>query len=148
LVRPAAEERCSCGVVLETRLGYAYNEEAFRHFLNLERERTERSKRSLILVLLTLRNEQGLTTTIDAATAALVFAALLRSLRETDLVGWFREGKAIGVAAIAPEVPAADTLTLVMGKLRHALREATGPGTAARLRLRAREFPSRFGARY
>ena len=50
---------CSCGVALESRLGQAYNEEAFRYFLAVERTRSERSGRPFLLVLVDLKEHAG-----------------------------------------------------------------------------------------
>ena len=47
--------RCSCGVAFEGRLGQAYNEEAFRYFLAIERKRAERSHRTFLLLLVDVK---------------------------------------------------------------------------------------------
>src|SRR2546427_798692 len=47
-----AADRRSYGVALEGRLGQAYNEEAFRYFLEIERKRAARARRPVRLLLL------------------------------------------------------------------------------------------------
>src|SRR2546427_11929887 len=89
-------DRCLSGVALEGRLGHAYNEEAFRYFLAIERKRSERSNRPFLLLLVDLKKQQGMTARIDADVAARLFSGLWLCLRETDCVGWFREGRVAG----------------------------------------------------
>jgi hypothetical protein len=45
-------DRRSYGVVLEERLGQAYNEQAFRYLLEIERQRAARAHRPVLLLLL------------------------------------------------------------------------------------------------
>src|SRR5207249_10194531 len=86
----AVSDRCACGVALEGRLGEAYNEEAFRYFLAIERKRSERSGRPFLLLLVDLKEQSGVTVRIDPMVAPKLFSALWLCLRETDCVGWYR----------------------------------------------------------
>jgi len=52
-----AADRRSYGVALEGRLGQAYNEEAFRYFLEIERRRAVRARRPVRLLLLDLKRQ-------------------------------------------------------------------------------------------
>ena len=81
---------CACGLARAGRRGHAYNEEAFRYLLALERKRAERWDRPFVLLLVDLdtRRPAGV---IHRMVARRVFAALWRCLRETDVVGWYRE---------------------------------------------------------
>src|SRR4029453_4452403 len=76
--------------------GQAYNEEAFRYFLEIERKRSEASGRPLLLLLVDLVSQSGFDAApgIDHTTADRVLSALALSLRETDFVGWHLEGRA------------------------------------------------------
>jgi hypothetical protein len=115
--------------------------------LELERQRSQRSKRPVLLVLVALRDPHGPASRIDSNTATLLFRVLLRSLRETDLVGWFQERKVIGAVVVAsPGAPGTDTSGLVSGKVRRALGESLPPRVSSRLRLRVRKLPSRSDA--
>jgi hypothetical protein len=75
----------------------AYNEDAFRHFLWVERSRAERSGRSLMLLLVEFRAEHAATTAIDRAAAVELFTALAPCVREIDFMGWYRSGLVAGV---------------------------------------------------
>jgi hypothetical protein len=88
--------RCSCGVVFEGRLNQAYNEEAFRYFLAIERKRAERSRRSFFLLLVSLRKVPGMSGRIPPVVAARIFSGLWLCVREVDFIGWFREDLVAG----------------------------------------------------
>src|SRR5207247_11419531 len=136
--------RCSCGVALESRLGQACNEEAFRHFLAIERKRSRRSSRPFFLLLVGLKKRRGMTGRIDSVVAAQLFACLWLSLRESDVVGWFREGRMAGALLLqAGETPGTDITDLVCGKIRRSLQESLPADVVRRLDVRAFRLPSR-----
>ena len=87
--------------------GQAYNEPAFRYFLNIERNRAQRRDRSIALVLVSARQgqKQTLDRMGDRSTDA-VFGALTSSVRDADFVGWYREGRvAAAVLAMGDATP-------------------------------------------
>src|SRR4029077_4872769 len=88
-------DRRSYGVVLEGRLGQAYNEQAFRYFLQIERGRAARARRPVLMVLMELK-KSGEPALIDPAVAAKVFDCLWCCLRETDVIGWYRQDRVAG----------------------------------------------------
>jgi hypothetical protein len=88
-------DRRSYGVVLEGRFGQAYNEQAFRYFLQIERGRAARAQRPVLLLLLELKKSEA-PAHIDPVLAAKVFDCLWRCLRETDVMGWYREDRVAG----------------------------------------------------
>jgi hypothetical protein len=88
-------DRRSYGVVLEGRFGQAYNEQAFRYFLQIERGRAARARRPVLMVLMELK-KSGEPALMDPAVAAKVFECLWRCLRETDVIGWYREDRVAG----------------------------------------------------
>jgi lipopolysaccharide/colanic/teichoic acid biosynthesis glycosyltransferase len=73
----------------------ALNEDAFKRVIAIERKRTERSKSPFVLMLLEVANHQHLEKTRSALEC--IVAALVASCRDTDLVGWYKEGSIIGV---------------------------------------------------
>jgi hypothetical protein len=94
----------SFSVVLKGRLGQAYNEDAFRYFLGIERSRAARLGRPFLLALIGLRDDQSQARApIDQALAAKLFTCLWRSLRETDVIGWYRENHV--AAAVLTQLP-------------------------------------------
>jgi hypothetical protein len=97
------------GLAVEGAPFQAYNEEAFRYLLGIERNRVERSGRSSLLVLVNLRRQPDLSTYLTPGVAAKVFAGLSLGVREVDFVGWYRENRIAGaVLAQGPEMPGPD----------------------------------------
>lgn len=82
-------------------IGQAYNEAAFRYFLDVDRTRVQHSERSIVLALVSLRREVGQSAPIADASAAPLFAALAGSVREVDFIGWYRQDRVIG--AVLPQ---------------------------------------------
>src|SRR5580704_2828776 len=72
----------------------ALDEESFRRVIAIERKRTERSKAPFVLMLLEAANCQS----ADWNGAALdcIVASLLSSSRDTDVVGWYKDGATVG----------------------------------------------------
>jgi hypothetical protein len=93
-------DRCVSSVALEGRLGQAYNEQAFRYFLAIERERSERSGHPFLLLLVDLKEQEGASARLDSVVADNLFSNLRLCLRETDFVGWYREERVAGAVLI------------------------------------------------
>jgi hypothetical protein len=135
-------DRRAHGVALESRFGQAYNEEAFRYFLDVERKRAARARRPVVLVLLDLRQLSRDGAPVDPLLASKLFAGLWLCLRETDVVGWFREDRIAGAvlsqldSVAGPDVPSAT---------RHRVRLAIGNGLPTHIaqRLRVRVYQLR-----
>ena len=70
-------------------------QEQFLNMLCLERKRTERSRRSFVLML--LASSRLLRATHPGRTFEKIVSVLSRSTRETDVKGWYKEGSTIGV---------------------------------------------------
>jgi lipopolysaccharide/colanic/teichoic acid biosynthesis glycosyltransferase len=71
------------------------DEEAFQRMVAVERKRTERSRKPFLLMLLDADNHQGSEKNGKALNN--ILAALLPSTRETDVIGWYKNGAAVGV---------------------------------------------------
>src|SRR3989442_10443803 len=84
-------DRCLSSVALGGRLGQAYNEQAFRYFLAIERKRSERSGHPFLLLLGDLKDQDGASANFDSIVANNLFSNLRLFLRETDFVCWYRE---------------------------------------------------------
>jgi hypothetical protein len=127
----------SYGPVRDERTVQAYNEEAFRHFLSLERKRSERASRSFVLVLVSLRTSPGETTAIAPALAARLFAGLGECVREIDFVGWFRRERVAGAVLIqGPATPAPEATRRIGDRVTAALRRRLPSRIAPRLHVR------------
>jgi len=73
-----------------------YNEQAFRSLLFSESKRSDRSGHSFNILLIYSTDNQGLIERIDRDVVDTVVKALFRSLRETDYIGWYLEGRMVG----------------------------------------------------
>jgi hypothetical protein len=85
----------SCGLALVGH-GEAYNEEAFHHFLAIERKRSEASMRPFLLLLVEFEQSLASAAYVDRDVAGGIFSALASSLRDTDVIGWYREDRIAG----------------------------------------------------
>src|SRR5215831_10702069 len=72
---------CGCGMASDAVPG-AYNEEAFRYFLDVERRRSEISNQPFVLVLLNLRMPAG--PEVTSPHPEVLLAGLSHVVRETD----------------------------------------------------------------
>ncbi|MGB8030192.1 MAG: sugar transferase [Terracidiphilus sp.] len=70
------------------------DETTFRRMIAIERKRTERSKAPFVLMLLEAVGDRG--PKKNSITLNRVAAALLASSRDTDLVGWYKNGAIVG----------------------------------------------------
>lgn len=128
-------------------VGYAYNESAFRYFLAADRRRAKRSKRSLLLVLVAIRQSLGRPATLTDATATAIFRGLGASLRDVDFVGWYREGK-VAAAVLATGANAPDQVrTLVAERVIPALKERLSAERSRNLRVRVLRLGGLIGVR-
>jgi hypothetical protein len=87
---------CECSVVSGSHAVPVYNEEAFRHFLDIEEKRSERTNRLFFLVLVSARPDGAIQRRLSSDIADPLFSILQRSLRETDFTGWYRQGQVAG----------------------------------------------------
>ena len=88
----------------QSRTGpHLISEDLFRGVLVRERKRADRSNRPLVLVLLAL---EAASQAESAPIWRSVVDALAAARRETDVMGWFEHGAAVGL--ILPEVPESD----------------------------------------
>ena len=137
-------DRCACHIAQEGNLGQAYNEEAFRYFLAIERKRSERSGRSFVLLLVNLKQEPGRRARIDPTVARELFSGLWASLRETDFIGWYREERVAGAVLVEfQDGPRREVSRMIVQRVSAVLCERLSSNVAHRLQVRARE--ERFG---
>src|SRR4051794_23628890 len=69
-------------------------EAAFVRMLRLERRRTERSGRPFLLVLI---SHEDFDTTPECSLLDFVVTAVSSAIRETDLLGWYRRDRTLGI---------------------------------------------------
>lgn len=90
---------------LECAPGKEYDEETFLYFLAIERARAERANRRLRLLLATVELLPGKPVPIRPSNASRLFEGLRLSLRDTDVMGWYRQDRVAG--AVLSEPPGA-----------------------------------------
>jgi hypothetical protein len=128
---------CACGFALDSHLTHAYNEEAFRYLLGVERKRAERSDRSFLLVLVELTDGRGRGVAIDPPLARPLFAGLGRALREADHIGWYRAQRIAGVVVSAPGAVSQELVSsLVAERIARTLRECLPSHVTRHLQVR------------
>src|SRR2546428_293200 len=81
------------GFALNDAAGQAYDEAAFHYFLEIERKRAEIWNRPFLMMLIDFRRNPEISPRIDEPAAGRLFSILLQCIRETDFVGWYREGR-------------------------------------------------------
>ena len=132
----AATDQCACGLALAGD-GEVYNEEAFRYFLGIERERFAASSQPFVLLLVDMTRHLGQGDRMTAVIGDKVFTTLKRSLRDTDMIGWYRQGHVIG--AVLPHVgdaPVVEVSRQMADRIRRALRTDLPKGIARHLKVR------------
>jgi GGDEF domain-containing protein len=107
-------DRHTCGFALQDGSGEAYNEEAFQYFLEIERKRAEISNRPFLLMLIDVNRHHGINPEIDVVTAGKLFSILSQCLRETDFIGWYRDGRIAGAVLTQHGEPDRDDLSDVV----------------------------------
>lgn len=115
----------------------AYNEAAFRWFLNADRIRARRLHRPLFLVLVAVNHQPGRAARLPEAMVSPVFRGLASSVREVDFVGWFREGYVAGALLVqGPRQPDPAAVVHITERIKPALTSHVSASVARTLRVR------------
>lgn len=119
-------------------------EESFRSMLTLERRRAERSRKPFVLMLL------DASAFIEEKTAdhfmTRVCSVLLKSTRETDLIGWYEKGVVLGVIFTEVSAEVEKPITEILhSKVLGALHGELGRKLAASLVVTTHLFPENGG---
>src|SRR5262249_35144655 len=140
---PRVAEGRSHNVELPRGFGPVYNEEAFRYFLQIERKRASRSNSRFLLLLVDLKRDERQNASFDDATSVKLFAAMLPSLRETDFIGWYRQGRvASAVLTQVGDTPGVEVSNLVASRVREAVSQSLSPSISKRLQVRVYQVPA------
>src|SRR6266851_2757287 len=139
LLRSTTRKAASAvGSLLETR-DEVIQEESFHSMLTLERRRAERSRKPFVLMLL------DASAFIEDKTAdrfmSRVSAVLLKSTRETDLIGWYEKGVILGVIFTEVTFEGEKTIT----KILHALHAELSQKVVSSLVVTTHLFPENLG---
>lgn len=112
-----------------------FQEEVFQNVLRLERRRAERSARPFVMVL--VHSDKG-----DRAILQQALSVLVSTTRESDLVGWYRDGVTLGIlfTELGEGEKTAIAQTLLK-KIETALLENLGKDNHSKFTLSAHVFP-------
>jgi len=120
---------------LQSALSRLVSETLFRELLAQERLRSERSGNHYRVLLVYVSDGSGVATPMKRELSGRILAVLSASLRKTDQIGWYREGKIMGalLTHMGSEVGLGQCRVLV-GRLNPML-QAELPDTYESLRL-------------
>jgi lipopolysaccharide/colanic/teichoic acid biosynthesis glycosyltransferase len=115
-------------------------EQIFHSMLTLERRRAERSRNSFVLMLLDAGAFAG-TETSDHLMSQ-VASVLLKSTRETDLVGWYKNGRVLGVIFTETSLEFKNSITEILrSKVVNALHDELSREATSNLVVTVHLFP-------
>lgn len=84
------------GFVVRGFPGLIYNETAFQYLLEIERKRAKSTQRPFLLMLIDGGDAASGQMPAGAVTPERLFPIVCRTVRETDFVGWYRQGAILG----------------------------------------------------
>ena len=118
----------------------AYDQESFRYLLESESERSERSGHFCQILLMHWTDAQGGIVQMDSHVAKTVMAASSRSLRETDYIGWYRDGRIVGaVLTVLVQESMAQVASHLQKRLVEVLQSELSIEASRRLQVRVCE---------
>lgn len=115
-------------------------EETFHNMLTLERRRAERSRKPFVLMLIESMESNG----ADESNRFMsqVTSVLVKSTRETDLVGWYKKGACLGLIFTEINLEFETPITeLLRTKVLSALQNEIGADVDYRLVVTAHLYP-------
>ena len=120
-----------------------FQEQVFHDMLLLERRRAERSRRSFVLMLL---DASAFVDGTAESVLASVTSVILKSTRETDLVGWYKDGIILGVIFTEVSLESGSPITDVLrSKIVNALHAELIGECTSRLAITVHLFPESQG---
>ena len=116
------------------------NEGTFKRMIAIERKRTERSRRPFLLMLLEAGNHQGSEKNGKALDNML--SVLLLSIRETDVIGWYKDRTTVGVmfTGLAGD-DKNSILSVILSKVSTTLRDQLTPDQFNQVSISFHFFP-------
>jgi lipopolysaccharide/colanic/teichoic acid biosynthesis glycosyltransferase len=125
---------------LSTGAHEVLNEGTFKRMIAVERKRTERSGEPFLLMLLETGNHQSL----EKSEKALVniLAVLPLSIRETDLIGWYKDRTTVGVMFTGlARKDRSSILSVILSKVSATLRDQLAPDQFNQVSISFHFFP-------
>jgi hypothetical protein len=119
--------------------GLVCNEQAFQYLLEIERRRSENTRRAFLLTLIDSDDLQAAAPGHPLGPDRL-FPIVCKSVRETDFVGWYRQGAVVGATLTQDGRKGAKQASgIVRDRIVKALHEGLPSELASRVRLRLYE---------
>ena len=143
-IRQAGERQRSTDSFAPRLKTTLFEEQTFAQVFRLERRRAERSGRRLMLVLISTEDFQGkrARTIVDR-----VAGALSARIRETDVMGWHRREKTLGILMTETGSLDSKAIQTIMFKVTQALKQSLDPLGFSRVDLQYELYPSIEGAK-
>lgn len=117
-----------------------FDEKSFAHLIALERKRTERSGEPFLLLLIEPGERLGAGFPLEG-----VAQALLAHSRETDLLGWHKQGRALGVLYTAfDRENSAHMQSIIESRIRQIFEDESFNGIYDLLQLSFHPFPDQW----
>ncbi len=127
------------GTSFVTRASFL-QEETFHNLLTLERRRAERSRKPFVLMVLECDTSDG--DRLADRFLSQVTSVLLKSTRETDLVGWYKNGASLGVIFTEISLEYATPITEILrAKVVKALQNELSGKIISKLAVTVHLFP-------
>ena len=124
------------GAVSRSESG-AYSQVAFRQLLESESKRSERSGHFWQILLVYRTDTQGRIVQMSSDVAQKAIAASVHSFRETDYVGWYRDGHIVGaVLTVLAKESMMQVSTSLQPRLKEILRAEIGVEESNHLQIR------------
>src|ERR1700677_3610929 len=116
------------------------NEGTFRRMIAIERKRTERSSEPFLLMLLEAGNRQG--SEKSGKVLDNLLSVLPLSIRETDLIGWYKDRTTVGVMFTGLACSDKNSiLSVILGKVSATLRDQLTPDQFNQVSISFHFFP-------
>jgi lipopolysaccharide/colanic/teichoic acid biosynthesis glycosyltransferase len=120
------------------------NEDTFNRMIAIERKRTERSKQPFLLMLLEGNRHEG--SAKNRGSLDGIVTALLQSIRETDIIGWYKRGTTIGVLYTGLIVNSKNAvLSMILGRVSNALGDKLTEEEFSHVSISFHFFPDDWG---
>jgi lipopolysaccharide/colanic/teichoic acid biosynthesis glycosyltransferase len=98
------------------------SEPIFRRMISIERKRTERTKEPFLLMLLDAGSQAN--SEMNSKALENMATSLLISSRETDIIGWYKEGTIVGVLFTGLELgDKSSILSTILNRVKSMLRD-------------------------
>jgi lipopolysaccharide/colanic/teichoic acid biosynthesis glycosyltransferase len=116
------------------------NEETFKRMISVERKRTERSREPFLLMLLEAGNHPG--SEKDGKILDNMLSVLLLSIRETDVIGWYKDRATVGVMFTGlSSQDKSSILSVILSKVSTTLRAQLSSDHLSQVKISFHFFP-------